>query len=326
MEPEPMREHPGGQHGGTLWSRRDGRWKCVRLLGTLPRLPQQTIGEGFQVVKRWAREKGVYDHLYPLFAYYYTQWLVRVTPRRLTTYGRYHTSTNVVETHHHHLNVLANVDQVNAWDLCAPLARPPLPVPRPPAPLLRPQLPVPRPPRAAPQLPAPQLPAPQLPAPQLPAPRPAAPVPAFQGHRGRFLGRGRGRFVDDRPNLEHPLAAQPPSPPRVQMVGQLRGPVVAGQPHGINPGHGRGRGRGAQHGPEQEPLPPGRPPTGPPPPPPPPAAQAAPAVGEQPEPGDLNLAVVAMSISSSSGTEYSADMDVDTDPVRRPLVLEVGRD
>ncbi|KAK3915703.1 Titin, partial [Frankliniella fusca] len=96
---------------------RDAR-KCVRLLGTLPRLPANSIGAGFNTVKRWARERGVYEGLYPLFAYYYQQWLVIVTPRRLTTHGRYHTSTNVVETHHHHLNVLANAHRVNAWDLC----------------------------------------------------------------------------------------------------------------------------------------------------------------------------------------------------------------
>ncbi|XP_052129408.1 uncharacterized protein LOC127750852 [Frankliniella occidentalis] len=92
--------------------------KCVRLLTTVPRLPFDRIGEGFNCVKAWARETGVYAEMFAFFAYFYTQWLVRVGPRLLSCWQRYHTSTNVVESHHQHLNVLANAARVNIWELC----------------------------------------------------------------------------------------------------------------------------------------------------------------------------------------------------------------
>ncbi len=84
----------------------------------MPRLPPARIGEGFNCVKQWAREEGVYAELYPLFAYFYTQWLVRVGPRLLSCWQRYHTSTNVVESHHQPINLMANAARVNVWDLC----------------------------------------------------------------------------------------------------------------------------------------------------------------------------------------------------------------
>ncbi|XP_052131282.1 uncharacterized protein LOC127751580 [Frankliniella occidentalis] len=78
---------------GLLGAVRGNRFaeKCVQLLVTVPRLPADRIGEGFNCVKEFAREKEVYAAMYGFFAYFYTQWLVRVGPRLLSCWRRYHT-------------------------------------------------------------------------------------------------------------------------------------------------------------------------------------------------------------------------------------------
>jgi hypothetical protein len=93
--------------------------KLVRRLCSLPRLPAERIGEGFTAVWREARRRGIYDEVYRLVIYVYNEWLLGVRPRNLSVYGKYHSTSNSCETHHHHLNTFAaNRNPPTAWDVC----------------------------------------------------------------------------------------------------------------------------------------------------------------------------------------------------------------
>lgn len=91
----------------------------LRCLCALPRLPSDKIGEGFTLLRADLRHKSrrLYRLMYPLFLYYWNQWLVRVGPRRLSVYKSYHATNNNCESQHWAFRRHIDAIVPNHWDI-----------------------------------------------------------------------------------------------------------------------------------------------------------------------------------------------------------------